>query len=911
MVTSIRITVLIMIAAIAVLALIMVASITVLGKSQRGSGQVFDGAYFINLAAVDYHTVGGEPPGKWFGAGAAALGLTGTVEAKEFANILAGLRPDGSELEDKGRTKRRKPAMQGLLPKPSSHVSSYDICLSAPKSFSACWASETPEIRKVFEESFDAATKTTLDWFVANVPLVRRGKGGRIQQRAELVIALFDHGTSRQNRKGGWEPQRHRHCIFANIARGEDSRWTAVNSRILHEWTRTLGPMFRATLARELKARLGLALIRPIDSRGERASWFEIAGVPESLCKKWSSRRSEIEELLSGSAGLGNFADAQAREQANLLSRKAKGKIPPREKLFVEWEAVAKEHGLTKDVLANLKDQSLPLDPEEAFQKSWREALERLDSGESTFTYRDAVKCVCEAAQTFGVGGDFLASRTKQELELAQEIRPLGVVKGEERFVTNRMWETEKQLLSEFEKLRSTPGAIVKGSMVAAVLKENSRLLPDQRQAVEQILSGKDSLRILTGVAGAGKSTTLNAIREGLERSGYRVIGGALAGIAKEELSLKANISSRTVASYLHHLEKPTLKKFIDRVRHDAKQLLRAAQGKPTHLPFKIQIDQRTVLVLDEAGMLDSVTLLKLGQIVRERKGTMILVGDTAQLQPILAGGPLAHLVGKESVPHLTTNLRQHDEADRRASDDLREGDAKSALENYQERGRLTIAKDRNEAIRSLIKTWSEAGGVKSPADHVIFTPTRAEAEAANRLAQREREEAGEIHSYKSLRNGEGVICQGDRVLFHKNVFADGIRNGYRGEVLNVDRFRATLVIRLDGQEKREVTVRLQDYGPEGLTLSYAQTTHKAQGQSVQHAYLLVGGGMADREMGYVQATRGRITTQLFVDEAHAGENLEDLARAFSRSRAKELAHDVALRAKPNRDRFTELRQEF
>jgi hypothetical protein len=69
MVTSIRITVLIMIAAIAVLALIMVASITVLGKSQRGSGQVFDGAYFINLAAVDYHTVGGEPPGKWSGPG--------------------------------------------------------------------------------------------------------------------------------------------------------------------------------------------------------------------------------------------------------------------------------------------------------------------------------------------------------------------------------------------------------------------------------------------------------------------------------------------------------------------------------------------------------------------------------------------------------------------------------------------------------------------------------------------------------------------------------------------------------------------------------------------------------------------------------------------------------------------------
>lgn len=141
-------------------------------------------------------------------------------------------------------------------------------------------------------------------------------------------------------------------------------------------------------------------------------------------------------------------------------------------------------------------------------------------------------------------------------------------------------------------------------------------------------------------------------------------------------------------------------------------------------------------------------------------------------------------------------------------------------------------------------------------------------------------------------------------MLFHKNVFADGVRNGYRGEVVAIDRFLNRITVRLDGEPERAVTVRLSDYANQGLTLSYAQTTHKGQGQTVEHAYLLIGGKMADRELAYVQATRGRHSTRLFVDRAHAGEEFEELAKTLSRSRSKELAHDVAERIR-ERERQT------
>jgi conjugative relaxase-like TrwC/TraI family protein len=891
----------------------MVVKIAVLGKVQRGGGQPFDGGYFTRLANPDYYTAGGEPAGRWHGAGAVALGLTGIVESTAFANVLAGLRPDGTRLGEAkpSKCKRSKPKRVHPSKPKKPVIPGYDLCFSAPKSVSALWSVAAPAERKAIEEAFDVAVRSTLDWLASNIPLIRRGRGGRLRQFAELVIAQFDHGTSRVSQKGTWEPQLHRHCVIANTARGEDGRWSSVNSRLLHEWTRTLGPMFRATLARELQTRLGLGLSRPNDHRQLPASWFEIAGIPKALCQLWSSRRSEIETLLQGTTGLGNFSDAKAREAANLFTRHTKGEIPPRGQLFAEWRAVAREYGLTESAAEHLKKPVRIADPEDAFQQAWNDAKEQLEIGQSTFTFREAVQRVCEAAQTLGVNGDWLANRTRQELDQSREIRPLGIFKSEERFATEGMWQMEQKLITEFEKLRSTTGVEVMDSTRIDVLADHPYLIAEQRQAADQILSGKNSLRILTGVAGAGKSTTLDVIREAFEKEGNRVIGGAIAGIAKEELTLKAGMAARTVASYLHHLDKSTLGRITDRVRHDAKQLLRAALGKPTHLPFRIKIDNKTVLILDEAGMIDSPTLLQLGRIVRERGGTLILVGDTAQLQPIGPGAPLAHLVANEPSTRLSKNLRQQDPADREAADQLRHGNARAAIANYAERGRLVVAADRTQALEALVKTWSERGGIQAPEKHVIFTPTRAEAEAANRLSQRAREAAGRVDKYDSLRNGDGIICRGDRVLFHKNVFADGVRNGYRGEVIGVDRFRGKLTILLDGAEKREITIRLRDYGADGLTLSYAQTTHKGQGQTVDHAYLLLGGRMTDRELAYVQGTRGRLSTQLFVDVPHAGVDMDELGRSLARSRAKELAHDIAGKSQPQSSRSLNFEQRF
>ena len=106
-------------------------------------------------------------------------------------------------------------------------------------------------------------------------------------------------------------------------------------------------------------------------------------------------------------------------------------------------------------------------------------------------------------------------------------------------------WELEKELIEQFDALRSTKGGSVGDAAIEKCLEAHISSDDQKKPCGQRFLKDTRSLRTLKGVAGAGKSTTLNAIRDALEREGYTVVGGAIAGLAKEELAAKAGITSR------------------------------------------------------------------------------------------------------------------------------------------------------------------------------------------------------------------------------------------------------------------------------------------------------------------------------------------------------------------------------
>lgn len=104
----------------------------------------------------------------------------------------------------------------------------------------------------------------------------------------------------------------------------------------------------------------------------------------------------------------------------------------------------------------------------------------------------------------------------------------------------------------------------------------------------------------------------------------------------------------------------------------------------------------------------------------------------------------------------------------------------------------------------------------------------------------------------------------------------------------------AKALLKNNSSLRRMTGVSTKELSQEQLTLGYAATTHKMQGQSVRKAYRLLGGGMTNKELAYVQLTRGEESTELFIDRHHAGQKLADIADAMKQSGKKYLAHDIA-----------------
>src|SRR5262249_9678870 len=154
---------------------------TMLSIAALSGGQ---GNYYLALARDDYYLKGGEPPGRWLGEGAQQLGLKGQVEGPALKHLFRGFSADGAV-----------PLIQGA--RNSNHHPGWDLTFSCPKSVSVLWSQAEENVRRAIQEAQAAAVREALDYLQDAAALTRRGKGGHTQERTKLVVASFDHGTSR------------------------------------------------------------------------------------------------------------------------------------------------------------------------------------------------------------------------------------------------------------------------------------------------------------------------------------------------------------------------------------------------------------------------------------------------------------------------------------------------------------------------------------------------------------------------------------------------------------------------------------------------------------------------------------------------------------------------------------------
>lgn len=798
-----------------------------------GGGQA---GYYIGLSREDYYQGGGEPPGVWYGQGARDLGLSGTVVGGELERLFAGFHPrsDTALIQNAGER---------------DHQPGWDLTFSAPKSVSTLWSQASPETRALIEDAHFAAVKMALFYIEDAAAITRRGKGGHIKEPAHLVVATFEHGTSRAQ-----DPQLHTHCLVMNACTRGDGTTGTMESKPLYKAKMTAGALYRAELAAELMERLDLHIER-------KGTCFEVAGVPQKLMNEFSKRRAEIEQVLDAKG----YTSAQASAMATLATRQVKGHVS-REELFGAWQETGAAMGWGQLEAGRFVKNARAPERDVAFEKgvALTRATERVTESQSYFTERDFLRCVAEEAQGRGFGAGAVLAIGRAHLSGSREIVPLGEYRGEAVYSTREMMALEKSLLDAAQRSKTQTSPGVSERTVEGVIATRRVPMADEQAAALRHITGGDAgrIRIVSGMAGTGKTTLLSAARLAWELEGFTVVGAALSGKAAKGLGDGARIESDTLHKMLFDVEKDRLK-----------------------------LSDRHVLVVDEAGMIGTRQMERLVTATEKSGARLVLVGDGKQLQPIEAGGPFKEMEDHLGSATLTGIKRQRDEWARDAVKDFAYGNARKALYAFAERGLLSVADDRMGAMKELVSAW-KGDGLRYPEDSLIFAGTRAEAAMLNRLAQAERKDAGYLGTESVSAPGEADrFYVGDRVLFTKKSRLVGVENGSLGEVTSVDANKGTLTAQLDGGAER-VTVSLADFPH--VSLGYAVTTHKGQGATVERSFVLMGGSMQDREISYVQASRSRGETRIFTDKLEAGGNLAELARRASLSRQKVMAHTVS-----------------
>ena len=262
---------------------------------------------------------------RWYGEGAKAMGLEGTVETQPWQRVIFGETPDGRLLGREVNGERQ-------------HRGGYDLTFSAPKSVSIMALACGDE--RLIKAHDDAVGKVAgyiernllqaRIWDPNTESQVRRGN-------QQMVAAGFRHMTSRND-----DPQLHTHAVVANMCRGEDGKWRSVSNEALLDNKMYLGLMYRMELARRV-VDLGYEVINP-----KKGGLFEIAGVPQPLIDAFSSRRAEIEKALEGY----DRSDARAAATAAVMTRKRKS-LSPREKLTEAWNTMTGAFGFDgQDLIA-------------------------------------------------------------------------------------------------------------------------------------------------------------------------------------------------------------------------------------------------------------------------------------------------------------------------------------------------------------------------------------------------------------------------------------------------------------------------------------------------------------------------------------------------------------------------------
>ena len=824
-----------------------------------------------HLSANDYYAEGERVRGYWVGRGAEMLGLRGEVEPDQFEALRRNQRPD---------------SLQPLSPRTrQDRVAFFDFQCSAQKSVSImAILGDDDRLRGAHEQAAIIAF-TELERFAS------RQQNSRVDRASVITgavcAAAFGHDASR-----ALDPQLHTHFVVANATVDGCGNWTALNEFEMLKAIRYAGKVYQNELARSVLA-LGYKIREARDAKGT-VTGFEVHGISDEFCERFSKRRAEIE------CGIQEFRLRKGREpsrqEISTITRETRSsKLATIATSEVRRKQAAQTSAIELAQLRRLRDA----------------AIEKSNYGEQDNAYREQLRAATAhlfERRSVLLQHEVLAEALNQRLGYSKLDDLKHAFSAEPEFV-ELVSRKDNRLLSEF---CTRHGLAMEYWSVAFVNATRGRysalnrefspsagLSEEQRVAVCSMLSMRDQVYSFRGVAGAGKTTVLSELNRGLTEVGASAIYIAPTVAAVKVLREEGFPSSTTVEDFL-----------ISGARNDELQ--------------------NKVVVCDEAGLKSNRQGAQLLRIAQKFQMRVILVGDTRQHSSVEAGDFMRVLemhsqMGRCEVKEIR---RQIPSGYRKAVQRMAEGDASSGLLMLDKLGwihesgvdylkcaaaeyvRQIEANAKADDTLLVAPTWSENHEITEeirkqlvanrflPADGAKFkvhdslqwtlqqrrTATNyqiGQTVVFSRCAGRWK--AGEIGTVVRLENARSVIilsngierrlplssamafdvghareieiAPGDRLLMRANDKRLKINNG---QILTVQS------IATDGTISTREGVQIPPTFRQWLH-GYAITSHKAQGRTCKH--VIVAAERLDSKSAYVACSRGRKSCSIYTPE--------------------------------------------
>ena len=752
--------------------------------------------------------------------------------------------------------------------------------MSPTKSFSALWALAPLATSQQLEELHRRAVAKVVEYLETQA-FSRIGPHGvrNVETRGVVAVAF----THRDSRAG--DPDLHTHLVIANKVQSTDGRWYALNTNLIYKAKVAASELYSATLEAALAETFGIRFLERSTGAGRRPV-REIDGVDLHLTARWSTRRGQIEHRRDelAAAFLADHGRPPTEgemialaQRANLETREAKHEPRSLAEQRASWRGQAEQvlgAGGVDGMLATVFNRPA-LQPKRPSTDWLVDASARLigvlESERSTWQSWHVRAEALRQTRAAGVPAELLDRVVDAIVDLALETRSVRLsvddpiqepdalrrsdgqsvytIPGVDWYTSSRILDAEQRIVANAGR---TDGRAVDASLVdlaqLEALANGTQLTPGQSDLVRDMACSGRRVQLAIAPAGTGKTTAMRVLGSAWMESGGAVVGLAPSAAAAKALENELGVPCDTLAKLTWCLDHPE-------------------QPAPA---WMAAIGPRSLVIVDEAGMADTLSLDRAIAEVMIRGGSVRLIGDDRQLSAIGAGGVLRDIEAEHGACRLVEVLRFGDPAEAAASTALREGRAE-ALGYYLDHDRIHVG-DIITMARAVLGAWTQdhANGL----DALMLAPTRDLVARLNQLAQQRYHEGHSMLGRGSGLADGNVAAVGDMVITRHNDrrlpvgSRDWVKNGDRWRVASVE---ADGSLRVQSLRTKHAVTLPADYVKEWVDLGYATTIHGAQGLTADTMHGLATGEESRQDI-YTMLTRGRQTNHLYLQVVGDGD---------------------------------------